>query len=486
MLRNRTRSLLIPGALLGLTPFALSGCINPAILFQAALNTSVGTRPSASAVGDVNGDGIPDVVTANSGDATVSILIGNGNGTFQLQRTVAVGRNPRAIALADLDGDSKLDIITANGNDNTVSLLRGNGNGTFQPPTTLSVGVNPDSLAVGDLNSDGKPDLVTANAGDGTISLLINSGIGTFLPQSTVTVGSQPRSVVLVDLNGDGKLDILTPNYGNATLSVLLGNGNGAFTPAPTLPTDPNPLAVAVTDFNADGILDLVVANGSANLRTRLGNGDGTFQDALYLSGGNASSVAIANLNDDSFPDYAITDTANNQVSTIRGLQDGSAFDPVASRTGAGPVAVVLADLNGDGQPDIITTNAAGNSISVLLNNEGGANVSSQFSLSASAPKPAAGTGVYTQRVTLKNTGLNTFSGSLFLVLDNLTPNVTLATANGVTRNLGTLGSPYMRVYVPAGGLATGGSVVANLQFRNPSNRPINYSPRILAGGVQP
>ncbi len=483
---NRTRSLTLPGALLGFAACALSGCINPPILFQAAITTGVGLRPSASAVGDLNGDGIPDIVTANAGNASVSVLIGNGNGTFQPQRMVAVGNNPRALVLADLDGDGKLDLVTVNADDNTVSLLRGNGNGTFQPQATLPVGSNPDGLAIGDLNGDGKPDIVTANSGDGAISILIGNGNGTFQPQVAIAVGSQPRGVVLADLNGDGKLDIVTPNYGDATLSVLLGNGNGTFTPAPTLPTAPNPVAVVAVDVNNDGFLDLVAANGGTDLRTRFGNGDGTFQDALYDGGSNASSLAIANLNDDAQPDYVITDTGGNQVNTLRGMLDGSLSAATPYRTGTSPAAVVLADLNGDGQPDIITTNTAGNSISVLLNNEGGANISSQFSLSASVPKLATGTSLYTQRVTLKNTGLNTFSGSVFLAVDNLTPGVTLASSNGTTQNIGTLHSPYQRVYVPAGGLLPGAAVSATLQFRNPSNRAISYTPRVLAGGVQP
>src|SRR5271170_3639957 len=148
------------------------------------------------------------------------------------------GNAPDAVVVADLNNDGKLDIVTANFNSGTISVLLGNGNGTFKTQVTYPVGNGPDSVAVADFNGDGIPDLVVANEHSGTVSILLGNGNGTFQKAITYNAGVYPSSVAVGDFNGDTHADIVVVNQYNATevtygntLTVLLGNGNGTFQP---------------------------------------------------------------------------------------------------------------------------------------------------------------------------------------------------------------------------------------------------------------
>jgi hypothetical protein len=212
----------------------------------------------------------------------VSVLLGNGDATFQSQTTLATGQAPRGITVADLNGDGRPDLVVAN-RLGTASVLLGNGNGTFAPQTTLPVGNFAYSVAVADLNGDGKPDLVTANHVDQNVSLLLGNGDGTFQNQVTLATGVLPASVAIADVNGDGYPDLVVANYSDSTTSVLLGNGNGTFQNQVTLPTGSGSIFVSTADLNADGRLDLITANyGNHTAGVLLNNAVGDFAGQLY------------------------------------------------------------------------------------------------------------------------------------------------------------------------------------------------------------
>jgi hypothetical protein len=349
------------------------------------------------AVGDFNGDGNPDLVVAH-GSNNVSVLLGNGDGTFQGAQNFAVGSEPLSVAVGDFDGrhyangSPILDLAVANKGSNTVSVLLGNGDGTFQPAINFSTGRQPFSVAVRDLNGDGKPDLATVNLFSGTVSVLLGNGDGTFQTAHDFAVGINPFSIAVGDFNGDGKLDLATGSLTVNNVSVLLGNGDGTFSTPQTFATDRPPQSVAVGDFNGDGKLDLAAAKDeSGTVSVLLGNGDGTFQTTHDFSVGlDNLSIAVGDLNGDGKPDLAtVSGGSSGKFSVLLGNGDGTFQTTQTFAAGATPFSVALADFNGDGKPDLATANGADNTVSVLLN---------QFATTTTVSGPASST--YGQAVT--------------------------------------------------------------------------------------
>jgi hypothetical protein len=360
--------------------------------FLTPASYPVGSYPDAVAVGDFAGTGITDLVVANHGiiPSTVSVLLGKGDGTFGPAQNYAVGGAPVSVAVGDLNGDGKIDIITANDN-GTVSVLLGKGDGTFQSdlnfalPTEGGLTQTPLSLAVGDFNKDGKLDVVvTAHAvysgyytstDNGYVNVLIGNGAGGFSADNVYALGAvDPPSVAVADFNGDGNLD-LAVNEGSA-VGVMLGNGNGTFQSAQNYAVRAGwGYAVAAADFNGDGKIDLATANGNNSVNVLLGKGNGTFQPAVsYTVGGSAASLAVADFNLDGKLDIV---TANRleangaspgSVSVLLGKGDGTFQSTENFDTGLTPSEVVVGDFNRDGQPDVAVVNPSAGTVSVLLN----------------------------------------------------------------------------------------------------------------------
>ena len=329
---------------------------------------AVGAGPISVAVGDFNGDGKPDLVVVNQGSNTVSVLLGNGEGTFQPAVDYAVGTSPYSVAVGDFNGDGKLDLAVADGGNDNVGVLLGNGDGTFQPAVNYAVGTFPVSVAVGDFNGEGKLDLVVANENSNNVSVLLGNGNGTFNGAVTYAVGASPVSVAVGDFNGDGKLDLAVADYSDNNVSVLLGNGDGTFQAQKTYAVGTNPYSVAVGDFNSDGKLDLVVANfWSTNVSVLLGNDDGTFQSAVnYSVNGGPKSVVVGDLNGDGNLDLAAAIWNGIEVGLL-GNGDGTFQSAVNYAAGTNPFSVAAGDFNGDGRMDLAVANFSSNNVSILL-----------------------------------------------------------------------------------------------------------------------
>jgi len=199
----------------------------PGISLYSRVNP-VGDFPFSVALGDVDGDDVLDVVTANADSDDVSILLGFGDGRFEAAVSVPVGDGPASVALGDVDGDDVLDVVTANSVSDDVSILLGIGDGRFEAADPVSVRDGPSSVALGDVNGDGRLDVVTANVNSNNVSILLGSGGGAFFSAQLFFVGGSPSSVALVDaqgdrfdVNGDGFLDIITTQSGADSVSIL-------------------------------------------------------------------------------------------------------------------------------------------------------------------------------------------------------------------------------------------------------------------------
>src|SRR5262249_47808781 len=184
----------------------------------------------------------------------------------------AAGSQPDSVAVADFNGDGVRDLAVANSYSNDVSVLLGNGDGSFQTGRNFGAGSFPTYVAGGDFNGDGVPDLVVTNAGTppdyaGSVSVFLGKGDGSFQAAQSFGAGSYSTSVAVGDLNGDGVPDLVVANAGMypdyaGSVSVLLGSGDGSFQTAQSLSASDRPRSVAVGDFNGDGGLDLAVAGG--------------------------------------------------------------------------------------------------------------------------------------------------------------------------------------------------------------------------------
>jgi hypothetical protein len=315
----------------------LSGDNNVSVLlgngdgtFHTAVNYPVGMNPHSLAMGRFRGNLFPiDLVVVNHGNfstnSSVSVLLGNGDGTFRSTFSYNVGgvRDADSVAVGDFRGIGRLDLAVADYQSGNVSILLGNGDGTFQPPANYVTGPNPVSVAVGDFNRDGRLDLVVANRSNNTVSLLLGNGNGSFQAPVSYATGTGPFGIAVGDFNRDGNLDLAVANRGTfpdpGSVSVLLGNGNGTFRPAVTYSAGMNPWSVAVGDFDDDGNPDLAVANESSNNVSLLqGNGNGTFQTAVnYAAGTNPFSVAVGDFNRDGFPDLVVANRGSSNVSVL-------------------------------------------------------------------------------------------------------------------------------------------------------------------------
>ena len=342
--------------------------------FQAKRSLSVGALPYAVAAPDLNGDGKNDLVITNYqfGYNKVSVLLGNGNGTFRDEQLFEVGNQPNYVALTDLNGDGNSDLAISNCDSFTMSVLLGNGNGTFRAAHTFGVGGYPRAVAVADFNGDSKSDLVTADNGSSAVSMFLGNGNGTFQARRAFAAGTNLYGVTAADLNGDGKGDMVTAAWGDNAVSVLIGNGNGTFRAQISYTAGTGPTTVAVADLNGDGKNDLATADcdGAGTVSVLLGNGNGTFQAKQSLSVGvGPYSVVVVDLNGDGNSDLATANYSDSTASVLLGNGNGTFHAKQTLGTGSTPYWVAVADLNGDGVKDLVTADSGADQLSVFLGN---------------------------------------------------------------------------------------------------------------------
>jgi len=321
-----------------LLPFAMSHAAEATVTFKSPEIYPTGRMPMAVAVGDFNGDGVPDLAVANAGNPQIgdnggiSILLGNGDGTFRPATNSPAGKNPFAIATADFNRDGKIDLAMIDSSG--VGVILGNGDGTFGSLTYFPSVSGPVSLAVADFDRDNIADLVIS-AQTSLLSVLLGNGDGTFQTHVDYPVGG-PGAVV-ADINGDGNMDIITPRW----LAVLLGNGDGTFQNAVFKGSFVFGKQVVVADFNSDGKQD--VASGFLGFSAKgtavmAGNDDGTFQQPLVtlpLFG----ATSVADFNGDGKTDVALIDVASTGTISPSVVPEATAEEELVASSESASVA---------------------------------------------------------------------------------------------------------------------------------------------------
>jgi len=305
--------------------------------FTAAASPATGVAPYSLAVADFNKDGIPDIAVANNFSNSVTILLGKGDGTFTPVASSPTVDNPQIIIAGDFNGDGIPDLVVPNfdsssGNE-SLTVLLGKGDGTFTPTASVPLDNQPNALVAGDFNGDGILDLAV-DIGN-KLTVLLGNGDGTFTAAGSTTLGfsNQPNSIAVADLKGEGKLDLVAVGAREAasgltaTIQILLGNGDGTFQSPSTITTSSQTIdAVAVGDFNGDGKPDLATTNCGASvsdvgctLGVSLGSGDGTFQSQVTAPGspaGDETFIAAGDFNGDGLEDTALLNYINANTST--------------------------------------------------------------------------------------------------------------------------------------------------------------------------
>lgn len=351
------------------------------------LSFDAGPEPTSVAIGDLDGDGKPDLAVTNHSlpgvnfpGNTVSVFLGNGDGTFRVGTGFGTGTGSASVAIGDLNADGKPDLAVACLEGNLVSVLLGRGDGTFRAKADYATGASPYSVAIGDLNGDGRPDLIVPNLYSHTVSVMLGTGLGAFSAQSTCATGLNPFSVAIGDLNRDGRPDLAVAS--GVGVSVLYGNGSGFFSAHTDYVTGNTPHAVAIADLDGDGNPDLVVANrGSNTITMLLGDGNGAFgPKSDYAAGGFPWSMALGDLNGDGRPDLAVTNLDSNTISVLLGNGDGTFATKIDFGTLDRPYSVAVADLNNDRKPDLALASGGGN-VQLLLNTSGNVPTPTMLSL---------------------------------------------------------------------------------------------------------
>jgi hypothetical protein len=328
--------------------------------FAAGVHYPAGTLAGNVQLADLNRDGKLDAVVTDSASGAVDVLFGNGDGTFGKAVSYPALAGPAALTVGNFAGNGKIDLAVAGAGG--LAVLLNDGSGHFSAPASIALTAASQSLAAADLRGAGRDDAVLANA-DGSVTVLLNDGAGSLHVQPAFSAASGSlSSIVAGDFNGDGKPDLALTAPGANSVLVLVGRGDGTFAPGVSYAVGNAPASLLAADFTGAGILDLVSLNQAANtFSVLMGNGDGTFRPSSDFAAGNGPiAAAVGDFNSDGHPDLAIANFTGATVSLPLGHGDGSFSSPRAYRADLDTRAIASGDLNGDGHPDLVVANYCG------------------------------------------------------------------------------------------------------------------------------
>lgn len=381
---------------------------------------ATGAKPVGVAVGDIDGDGKPDIVTVNDGDDSVTIALGNGQGGFgqpmrvklagKIGPKLSAGLNPSGVGLGDISGSGKQDIVVSDKGDGVnpgavLILLNTSKPGavSFDAPKTFQVGVGPNGVGLGDIDRTGRSGIVTPNGGDDSVSVLHNvstPGTISFMAAANITLpkGSNPTGVGLGDISGSGKQDIVVSNKGSNSVSILLNNGTSSptslgknlkpasvssFAPAVNIGVGLNPTGVGLGDIDRTGSVDIVTANTGDNTISILSNistsgspnsvsstnrpNSLSFAPAITVSvGSQPTGVGLGDISGSGKQSIVVSNRGSSNVTILRET-DGLHFaTPITVGVGISPDGVGLGDITGSGKLSIVTSNFGSDNVSVI------------------------------------------------------------------------------------------------------------------------
>ena len=362
----------------------IDGMVLPGFLPHQEIPTGSGRNPTAVVLHDLSGDGIPDLaasITTSDQFDDVDVALGVGDGTFLPFVSYGVGSTPNDLAVGDMNRDGHPDLVSCNSDTDDVSVLINYGDGTFAPEDFSSVGSFPRRCGIADFNNDGFLDIASSNLDD-TVTVLTNDGSGTnytaahFSTAFDSSHGRQPVDLALVDFNKDGLPDIAVTASADDEIVLLYNTGLGTFFTgdfALYIPTDDGPLAIAAYDFDGDGWLDVVTGNvGSNNLMVHLNDAAGAFPSfAPGLPVATASwpaGIGLGDHNLDGKIDLAVGLPSSDLLQIFLGNGSGGFTSAATIPVGDSPFSVAVEDLDRDGDLDVATGNLNGSSVSILLN----------------------------------------------------------------------------------------------------------------------
>jgi len=347
-----------------------------AFTLQATTSTGANSLPDWTTLGDVNGDGVLDLITSVYGTDSVNVQLGNGDGTFGAATSILIasGFGPAENHLVSLRGNGVLDIVVGSFNTNQIAVLLGNGNGTFGAPEFYTSGTATNtttSLTAFKLSSGAAFGVAVANTGDGTVTIFDGDNSGTLIPLGApVAVGHDPEAIRSGDFNGDGYPDLAVANYRDGTVTILLNQQNSTFASS-TLTTGTGahsgPQALAI--HGSGSSLLLAVANYLDNTVSVFpSNGNGTFgSQSILPSGTGPDDVSFADFNGDGIPDLIVTNYTSGTVSLILAKSGGGYASQTQFHVGTKPYSAAVGDLDQDGTPDLVVSNCFSNNTGVLF-----------------------------------------------------------------------------------------------------------------------
>ncbi|MCM1984910.1 FG-GAP-like repeat-containing protein, partial [Lyngbya confervoides] len=323
-------------------------------------------------MGDINGDGLEDILTTNVGSSNISLFTNNGVGGFNTPQTFAVGAAPTQLAVADVNRDGRLDVLALKNATNNFSVLLNNGTGGFAAAQNFATGTGPVGIGVADVNGDGNIDVFTANLNTTNVTVNLGNGAGSFgAATATSTVGSLPVDMTTGDLNGDGRMDFVVANRSSRNVSVGLGNGTGGFT-VTNYGAGARPNVVILGDVNNDGALDIATANTSSTQGSiLLNNGNGGFGGPTPIEiGSTATDIAFGDVNDDGNLDLLASATAVNQIAVLLGNGSGGFAAQPPLTTAVAPAGLAFASIVPDTTAPVLQGAVVNGSTLTLTYNE--------------------------------------------------------------------------------------------------------------------